>query len=652
MLQRRLIWFAGAVSLWGGVVLYRLISLQIVQHEHYAAKAAEQQGTWVDLPAPRGAISDRNGHPLALTAPRWTISVDPRHVDIPAASDFLSRTLQLDRASLSGKMQWAYEHHRGYVPVKRRISEDEWQRLTRQQAKVYFAVEDGLRRYPNGPLAAHILGTVDSDQKGNYGIEKRLDKELRGAPGRTWFLIDGQGHRIQGLPVSAATPGLPVTLTIDARIQFVAERELAAAAIANQATSGSVVVMNPYTGDILAIASYPPFDPNQPPAPQPKDPNDARLNHALETPFEPGSVFKVITISAALETTNLTPQSIINCTATITLSGRVIGEAHARAHGAIPVYDVLAESSNVGAVRIGLQVGAENMYQYVRKFGFGQSTGIPLPAESRGLLHHTKTIDSLASLAFGHEVAVTTLQLARAASVVANGGLLVKPRLILKEGDRTLPVPAPERVLKPETAITMRKMMEGVVVLPEGTGHRARLAGYTSGGKTGSAVIYDYNARRYTHSYNGSFMGFAPVTNPAIVVVVTLNGTHGDAGFGGHAAAPVFNAVASEALRVLDVPPDMPVAEPKPLLAKAENLDAPAIDSAPRPAPEDDEDDAPAPGPQVPNFRGMPMRDVLNRAEAMGLKVMSDGSGLARAQDPSPGAPARPGERIHVWFTR
>jgi cell division protein FtsI (penicillin-binding protein 3) len=360
----------------------------------------------------------------------------------------------------------------------------------------------------------------------------------------------------------------------------------------------------------------------------------------------------VITVSAALETTNLTPQSIINCTATITLSGRVIGEAHARAHGAIPVYDVLAESSNVGAVRIGLQVGAENMYQYVRKFGFGQTTGIPLPAESRGLLHHTKTIDSLASLAFGHEVAVTTLQLARAASVVANGGLLVKPRLILKEGDRTLPVPAPERVLKPETAITMRKMMEGVVVLPEGTGHRARLVGYTSGGKTGSAVIYDYAARRYTHSYNGSFMGFAPVTNPAIVVVVTLNGTHGDAGFGGHAAAPVFNAVASEALRVLDVPPDMPIDEPKPLLAKAENLDAPAIDSAPRPAPEDDEDDAPAPGPQVPNFRGMPMRDVLNRAEAMGLKVMSDGSGVARAQDPSPGAPARPGERIRVWFAR
>jgi len=298
------------------------------------------------------------------------------------------------------------------------------------------------------------------------------------------------------------------------------------------------------------------------------------------------------------------------------------------------------------------------MYQYARKFGFGQLTGIPLPAESRGLFHHIKTTDSVASVAFGHEIAVTTLQLAQAASVVANGGLLVRPRLILKKGDRTMPVAAPVRALKPETAITMRKMMEGVVVLPEGTGKRARLAGYTSGGKTGSAVIYDYAARRYTHAYNGSFMGFAPVTNPAIVVVVTLNGTHGDSGFGGAAAAPVFKEVASEALRVLDVPRDLPVEEPKPLLAKAENLDAPATDSAPRPLPDDAEEAAgaasaaPAPGPKLPNFRGMPMRDVLNVAEAMGLKVMPDGSGVARAQDPPAGAPVRPGEHISVVFRR
>jgi len=197
------------------------------------------------------------------------------------------------------------------------------------------------------------------------------------------------------------------------------------------------------------------------------------------------------------------------------------------------------------------------------------------------------------------------------------------------------------------------------VVLPEGTGKRARLAGYTSGGKTGSAVIFDYAAKRYTHSYNGSFMGFAPVTNPAIVVVVTLNGTHGDSGFGGAAAAPVFKEVASEALRVLDVPRDLPIEEPKPLLAKADNLDAPARDSAPRPITEDSEDapeeaarEPAASGPKVPNFRGMTMRDVINQASAMGWIVMPDGSGVASAQDPPAGAPLRPGGRVRVVFAR
>jgi len=659
MLERRLVCFAGIVSLWGGGVLYRLISLQIVHHQYYAASAARQQGTTEDILAPRGAIFDRNGNPLALTKPGRSIYVNPLQVaDIGIASDLLSRVLHVDRGELAGKMKWAHDNNRGYLVVKRRIADDEWQRLSQLPPISYLPgpLEEGQRRYPNGPLAAHVLGSVDHDQKGNYGIERYLDAELRGTPGKIRLLTDATKHGIESQSIADATPGLPLTLTIDERIQYVAERELAAAAEAHQAFSGSVVVMNPYTGDILALASFPSFDPNQPP--RPGDPPGLRMNHAVEAPFEPGSVFKVITIAAALETTNLRPESIINCTKTITLSGRTIGEAHPRGYGSIPMYDVLARSSNVGAVRIGLQVGPENMYQYVRKFGFGQFTGVPLPSESRGLLHHIKTTDSVASVAFGHEVAVTTLQLAQAASVVANGGLLVRPRLILKKGDQTVPAPAPERVLKPDTAITMRKMMEGVVVLPEGTGKRARLAGYTSGGKTGSAVIFDYAAKRYTHSYNGSFMGFAPVTNPAIVVVVTLNGTHGDSGFGGAAAAPVFKEVASEALRVLDVPRDLPIEEPKAVLAKADNLDAPARDSAPRPV-QEDSDDAPAEaaappaaGPTVPNFRGMTMPAVLNEAWAMGLKVMADGSGVARKQDPPAGAPVRPGDRVLVVFAR
>jgi len=312
-------------------------------------------------------------------------------------------------------------------------------------------------------------------------------------------------------------------------------------------------------------------------------------------------------------------------------------------------------------------VGQENMYQYMQKFGFGRRTGIELPAESPGKVYKLsrwgKT--SLASVSMGQEVSVTTLQLAQAASVVANGGMLVKPRLILKKGNQPMPAPAPVRVLKPETAITMRQMMEGVVL--RGTGTRARLAGYTVGGKTGSAQIYDFAAKHYTHSYNGSFMGFAPITNPQIVAVVTLNGTRGEGGFGGAAAAPVFRVVAGEALRVLDVPKDVPEAESTPMLVtKAEPLDDLADPDAragqPNILEDGDGEDSPADsltaaaavpaGPRVPNFQGKTMRAVLAEAAAKGLTVLPDGSGIARVQFPAPGSPLHQGDRIKVQFKR
>jgi cell division protein FtsI (penicillin-binding protein 3) len=431
-----------------------------------------------------------------------------------------------------------------------------------------------------------------------------------------------------------------------------------------------VVVMNPYNGEILALASYPTYDPNLPP--QPGEDKASRQNHAISVPFEPGSVFKVITLSAALETTDLVPTSMINCLrGKITLFGRTIHEAHG-GYGTIPMAMVLAKSSNIGAIQIGMRVGQANMDQYVRKFGFGQKIGIPLPGESAGkvrkLARWSKA--SLPSMSMGQEISVTTLQLAQAAAVIANGGLLVKPRLVLKEGNRAVPAEQLVRVLKPETAITMRQMMEGVV-MPGGTGTKARLQGYTSGGKTGSAQIYDPVAKHYTHSYNGSFMGFAPLTNPAMVAVVTLNGTHGTAGFGGQAAAPVFQAVVTEALRVLDVPKDLPDQTPtntrvvsnadagdlaiadiergQPnILDDADDEDQPAAGQAAHPA---GVPDHPA-GPTVPNFRGMTMRAVLAEAAAKGLTVLPDGSGVARIQYPPPGSALHQGERIRVEFAR
>ena len=665
MVERRLAWLAGIVLIWGAAILFNLISLQIVHHQEYAKLATERQVVAVEIPAPRGTIFDRNGQPLAMSVPTESVSIDPlRAPDLGVASELLALVLHMDRAALYGKMKWAHDNHHGFLWVKRKISYEEGENLRNLRARaglswIHFH-DESQRHYPKGTLVAHVLGAVDFEEKGNAGIEKVLDAELRGQPGKVQMLTDVKGRGIDSQSASDMKPGTPITLTIDERIQFVAEREIQAAVEAHHAQSGSVVVMNPYTGEILALASYPTYDPNLPP--QPGEDKASRQNHAISVPFEPGSVFKVITLSAALETTDLQPTSMINCLrGAITLFGHTIHEAHG-GYGTIPMAMVLAKSSNIGAIQIGMRVGQANMHEYVRRFGFGQKTGIPLPGESAGkvrkLARWSKA--SLPSMSMGQEISVTTLQLAQAAAVVANGGLLVKPRLVLKRGNQTVAAGQLVRVLKPETAITMRQMMEGVV-MPGGTGTKARLQGYTSGGKTGSAQIYDPVAKHYTHSYNGSFMGFAPLTNPAMVAVVTLNGTHGTAGFGGQAAAPVFHAVVTEALRVMDVPKDLPDQTPTTTVASNKEAGDLAIADIGRGQPNilddaDDEDQAGVPdqpaGPTVPNFRGMTMRAVLAEAAAKGLTVLPDGSGVARVQSPPPGSTLHQGERIRVEFAR
>lgn len=667
MVERRLSWLAAIVLLWGAAIFFKLVSLQVFHHREYSNLARARQEMVIEIPAPRGTIFDRAGQPLAMSVSSQSVYINPLKVpDLGVAAQLLALVLHLDRAALYSRMQAAYESHRGFLWVKRKIASAESESLRNLQLGWISVANENQRHYPKGPLAAQILGSVDFEEKGNAGIEKALDGELHGTPGRTRLLTDVKRRGIDSQMASEARAGTPITLTIDERLQFVAERELAAAVASHHAVSGSLVVMNPYSGEILAMASYPSFDPNQ--QPEPGQSQAGRLNHAVSVPFEPGSVFKVITLSAALETTHLNPESPINCNGgAITLFGRTIHDSHS-GMGVVPMKTVLAKSSNVGAIQVGLRVGQANMYEYMRRFGFGQKTGITLPAESPGKVRRLSRwgSTSLASVSMGQEVSVTTLQLAQAASVIANGGLLVRPQLILKKGTQNVPVRVPVRVLKPDTAITMRQMMEGVVLV--GTGTRARLLGYSSGGKTGSAQIFDFATKHYTHSYNGSYMGFAPVTNPSVVVVATLNGTHGEAGFGGQAAAPVFKAVATEALRVFDVPKDLPEATPEPLVARSEDVDDLAIadigSDQPNILEDGDEDDAVAaqtpaqPGapamntPKVPNFRGMTMRAVLAQAAAKGLTVLPDGSGVARVQYPPAGSPLRQGERIRVQFAR
>jgi cell division protein FtsI (penicillin-binding protein 3) len=659
MVERRLTWLAAIVLLWGAAILQKLVSLQVLHHQEYSRMARARQEVVIELPAPRGAIFDRSGQPLAMSVQTESVYVNPLKVpDLGVASEILALVLHVDRAGLYEKMREAYDSDRGFLWVKRKIAPEEAESLRTLRLEWIKIQTESLRHYPKGSLAAHVLGAVNFEERGTAGVEKALDNELRGQPGQARVLTDVKRRGIDSQLSAEARAGTPVTLTIDERLQFVAEREIAAAVKTHHAVSGSVVVMNPYSGDVLAMASFPDYDPNA--SPEPGESLARYQNHAVSVPFEPGSVFKVITLSAALETTSLRPESPINCHGgVLRLPGRTIHDSHGGL-GVIPMAIVLAKSSNIGAIQVGMRVGQENMYQYMRRFGFGQRTGIQLPAESAGKVYKLSRwgTTSLASVSMGQEVSVTTLQLAQAASVVANGGMLVRPRLVLKNGNQAAPEQPPVRAIKPETAITMRQMMEGVV-LPGGSGTRARLAGYTVGGKTGSAQIFDFATRHYTHSYNGSFMGIAPLTNPRIVVVVTLNGTHGgEAGFGGVVAAPVFRVVATEALRVLDVPKDLPETESAKMPAEKSEpaydlADADTRPDAPNILEEGDDENAADPAqPRAPNFQGMTMRAVLAEASAKGLTVLPNGSGVARIQYPAPGSPLHDGDRIRVQFKR
>ena len=367
----------------------------------------------------------------------------------------------------------------------------------------------------------------------------------------------------------------------------------------------------------------------------------------------------MITVTAALETTPLLPETIINCGGGhINLFGRVIHDHDA--YSFLPVSEVLAKSSNIGAIQIGLTVGERNLLDYVHRFGFGRATGIPLPGESSGKVRELENWGrtSIGSVAMGHEISVTTVQIAQAVSAIANGGLLVKPRLILRkqrpgQQPEKVPIQAAQRIMHPETAITMRRMMEGVVL--HGTGTRARLDGYTAGGKTGSAQIYDPVCHCYKHLYNASFAGFSPVANPAVVVVVTINGA---SVYGGTVAAPVFREVATAAVRLLDVPKDLPDSPPpredKPAgfadLAIAD-LGSPAA-MLPEPGIPERAGSLDLWGPRVPDFSGKTMRAVLAESAETGIPVEPMGSGIVHAQAPPPGSVLPRGERVQVRLSR
>jgi cell division protein FtsI (penicillin-binding protein 3) len=711
----KLLWM---MLVWAVVIFGRLVWLQIFRHDELLKVAQSQQQKKITVLPRRGTIFDRSGQPLAKTLLAESIGVNPQRVhDQSRAAAQLAMWLQLDRRKVLAELTAAQRTRRGFLWIKHKVTDAEAQRVEREKREQkidWLDVRTEQRRvYPRGPMAGHVVGSMgrsasdaeDELEHGTSGVEAALEEDLMGRPGQELVYNDVRRHPYDSVVSNVPEAGSDITLTIDPNLQFAAERELDRAMEKSGAKTGSIVVMNPYTGEVLAMANAPRFDPNR--APLPDEPRNARSNLAISTPYEPGSVFKVVTISAALETTSLTPDSPINCyNGTYKMPGRVVHDTHA--HGVLSVADVLAQSSNIGAIQIGLKVGEQKMNEYVHKFGFGSKTGIGLPGESTGQVRDLKDWGktSIASISFGHELGATAIQLAVAGSVVANGGLRVTPRVLLarKPFNGELEYIAsdpPQRILKPETAILMRQMMEGVVL--HGTGKEATLKGYTSAGKTGSAQIYDVKSKTYTHTYNSSFLGFAPVANPQVVVAVTLNGTSGGAqGYGGVVAAPVFREVMTAALRILDVPKDLPQGETSGKPSTISAVETPgaqpdktllaaqvpysiwsgprSVSSVTRPlvqtgtsssvdGPGRSAGSASADGTStesrtgsnlnqrplfsggiVPDFRGMTLRAVLEESAAQGLPVEIAGSGIVRAQEPPPGAKLRPNEQVKVQF--
>ena len=580
----------------------------------------------------------------------------------------LSRTLHLDKTRLGADLAKARAAHRAFLRIKTRAEAVEYLELKtwvdaqnnrtpslKDNIEWVAFQQESWRAYPNGEMAAPLIGSVDFQENGNSGVEQSLQKDLQGEPGWVRMLKDSQDHNVNALELYPPRPGKNVTLTIDSQLQFFCDRELAKA-VQGGFASGSIVVMNPQTGEIYAMSAYPGFNP----AAAPKSMTDVgrRVHLAVGQAPDGGSVMKMMTIAGALEHTNLRASSLIECgSGEFHYADQVIHDTHA--YGTIPMEKVLWFSSNVGAIRIGMELGRRKLWQTLHDFGFGQKTGIALPGESAGVLRPLERWQpsSLYYVAMGHEMGVTTVQLAQAASVFANGGYRVKPKLVLSRQAQGGPVEwepdSPRvRVIRASTAVDMRNMSEGVVLF--GTGKKAKALGRTVGGKTGTAQMIDVKTHHYMKIYSSSFMGYAPLNAPKVVVVVTLNGGKR---FGGDAAAPVFSTVVEAALNMLGEPADVPLlpsAEPpKDQRAKTP---LPPLAAAPEPA-----EAAPLPeaanevvvaGNAVPDFSGMDKRSVVRISAERGLPVTMVGSGLVRAQSPPAGSALSLGAAVRLRFSQ
>jgi cell division protein FtsI (penicillin-binding protein 3) len=678
----------GILILWMAGLITRLYELQIVQYVDLLGRAQRQQQRTILIAPQRGTIFDRQMNPLAMSLAVDSAYAVPSEIPDPAmVAKLLAPGLGLDESDLLGR----FKAFRSFCWVKRKTTSEEAKRVRDLNLKGIYLQREAKRFYPKGELAAPVVGYVGLDDRGLGGLEYSEDDQIRGEPGRVLIASDARRRSFY----STEWPGRPgknLVLTLDEKIQYIAQKELSQAVRTWQAAGGVVVVQNPNTGEILAMASEPTFDPND----FGKSSGGAWLNRGVGWVYEPGSTFKLVSLSAALEEGLTNPQEVIDCQqGSIVLAGHVIHDH--KPFGDLTVTQIIAQSSDVGTIKLGLRLGEERLYRYIRNFGFGARTEVELPGEERGLLKPPSRWSgiSIGEIAMGQEVGVTPLQIVTAFSAIASGGMLYAPRIMrdifLDNAHAPLPPVPGRRVVSERTAEIVRSILAEVV--ERGTGTPAQLNGYSAAGKTGTAQKIDASGSYSKSHYVASFIGFAPVTHPAITILVAIDTPVG-AIYGTEVAAPAFRSIAEQTLGYLNVPQDNPSRWPQ--LATSDPARAPgqkrrvragllptdtellgAAASPVRPASfskdvisEPPPDTAPEPAPSlpaqaggtlvmddgppvtVPDFSGLAVRRVAEQCQKLGLELNVTGSGLVVGQDPPADSRVPAGTPVWVRLAR
>ncbi len=583
---------------WAALIAARLVWLQVVNHPEWVARAAQQQQRTFQVAPRRGILYDRNLHELAMTVSVDSIYAVPGEIPsehraaLAVALASVLHTDPADHFTEAPEILKRINGSRYFTWIARKQDPSVIERLramirTDGLKGVYFQKEF-KRFYPENDIAAQVLGYVGVDDNGLGGVEQRYDHQLHGEPGHMLTALDARRHVLASSERDPA-PGASLQLTLDANIQFMAEQALDRAMERVHPLNGTVVVQDPHTGQILALAIRPTFDPNDVKHTSP----ELLRNHAVSDVYEPGSTFKLVTYSAALDQKVTTPEQKIDCEGgRIVVAGRTVHDDHY--NGVLTTAQALAESSDVAAIKLAERMGKDTFYSYIHAYGFGQRSGLELPGETRGLLKPPERWQptTIGSIPMGQEVAVTPIQLVTMASTIANGGTYLPPHIVLaspegpqgtlhpaifRSGDG-LPSPLPagaHRVISTLASAQMRKLMEGVVL--NGTGRSAQLNGYSAGGKTGTAQKIDVRTHTYSKTkYIASFVGFAPINNPAVTIAVIMDSPTEGGHHGAQASAPVFQDLAQQVLEYLGVPHDQPLATPR---EKAENVMAASRDT-------------------------------------------------------------------------